>query len=233
MPGRQNSPLPLIVKVCGITRLQDAQTAIALGADWIGLNLVQGPRMISSTIAISIVTRLDRADRAVILTRIEDDKPTDEAMRSWRDAGVSRVQVYGRPTPATTARLHRAGLSFIAVQPCGGREFVERATEMVSSCGTHRPEFILLDAESGVALGGTGRLADWDAIEAVRGSGALRSLPPILLAGGLTPENVAEAVRRVGPIGVDVSSGVESSPGKKDAARMERFIRAARNSSSG
>lgn len=231
MPSRHDSPSRLIVKVCGITRLSDAHAAIAHGADWVGLNLVQGPRMISWNTARSIVVGLDRADRAVILTRVDGRVPTDESLGAWRDTGIQRVQVYGRMTPALAERLNGAGFFFIAVQPCGGSEFVEQADPLVSSYGTHPPEFLLLDAKADAALGGTGRRADWDAIEAARDAGALQSLPPILLAGGLTPENVAEAVRRVNPAGVDVSSGVESSPGRKDAARMERFIRAARDRS--
>ncbi len=99
---------------------------------------------------------------------------------------------------------------------------------LLIACGEHKPDHVLLDAGIPDQLGGTGRRLDWERLAKERSAGRFNDWPAVILAGGLTPANVAEAIRLTNPAGVDVSSGVETNPGRKDHAKVERFIQATR-----
>lgn len=223
----------MIVKVCGITNLEDARMVLEAGADWIGLNLVAGPRRIELDTVKRIIAGLDDPSRVVVLLAAELGRVSDVTLGVLRDHGVRRVQLYGedRELEEAVAQLRGVGLESIAVVhvrgdqwfDCFGAEWVRR--------GADRPAYVLLDSGGPGRLGGTGTPADWDAIALARLGGRLSGCAPILLAGGLTPGNVAHAIQRVQPDGVDVSSGVERSPGRKDRAKVEAFIEAARTDS--
>ena len=215
-----------IIKICGCTGKDDARFALQNGADWIGLNLVGGPRKIRLADALSILDGLDDPSCAVVLLSVEDETSFDHVVEKLKPNGVRRLQLYGNVTPRIIQRAGQQDFETLKVQAIADQDSVSIADEFLSDCGTAGPTFLLLDASSETQLGGTGRRANWAVIENAQQQRRLVDWPPQILAGGLNAENVAEALRRVRPAGVDVSSGVESSPGRKDPAKVSAFIEA-------
>jgi phosphoribosylanthranilate isomerase len=197
------------VKICGVTRLEDALLAARLGADAVGLNFwPRSKRYVSPAAAGEIVRALPPGIAAV---GVFVDPRRDEVLAAIDASGVGVAQLHGDEPPALCASLPVPVVK--AIRVTDGHSLAQLASYEVQA--------FLLDAAS-PEYGGSGRTFDWAlAVEVAREL-------PVLLAGGLSPENVAEAVRTVRPMGVDVASGVESSPGVKDAARMELFIRRAK-----
>lgn len=202
------------VKICGITTGEDARVAVEAGADALGFVMYRkSPRWVEPSVARSIIADLPPFVLPVGVFVNEDPA----AVRTLMDeCGFALAQLHGDETAAYCQQLGRPVLKALRVKDRGSflalAEFQGRA----------RVRGVLIDAFSDHAYGGTGHKADWTlAAEAARSV-------PILLAGGLTPSNVAEAVRLVRPYGVDVSSGVEASPGKKDPEKVKAFIEAAR-----
>lgn len=201
------------VKICGITNLTDARRAVALGADYLGFNFYQGsPRFIKPEVARRIIRRLPRRVKAI---GVFVDSTAAEIERVAKRVRLHGVQLHGREPAKVVERVSR----FVPVW---------KALRVRT---TFRPEIlrryaaaeaILLDAFHPGAKGGTGKTFDW------RAATRAKRLARIVLAGGLKPENVAAAIRSVRPAAVDVASGVERSPGKKDAAKMRAFIQAVR-----
>ena len=218
----------MIVKICGITNAQDALAALRAGADWIGLNLVAGPRRIEPTLAGDILSTLEDPKKAVALVRVERDTVADSLLVTLGKFGGVRLQLYGDVTPVAVASIAQAGFETIVVWHVADNASLGPLDSFLESCQDTPPDYILLDACVPGQLGGTGRRADWDAIAREMQKTSDSTRPPLLLAGGLTADNVAQAIARVSPVGVDVSSGVESSPGKKDSAKVKAFIAAAR-----
>jgi len=198
------------VKICGITRVEDAQAAIVAGGDAIGLNFYQmSPRFVSREAAKAIVAAVGQ--RALVVGVLVDTD-ADEILKLKSDVGFRCVQLHGAEPPATVARFLPHAYKALRVR---GPEALEESRRYP---GRH----ILLDAYVPGQAGGTGATFDWKlAAEIARER-------DVTLAGGLTPENVADAIRAVNPFCVDVASGVESAPGIKDHARMELFVRQAR-----
>ena len=228
----------MLVKICGITDEADALAAVRAGADWIGLNLVGGPRRVGLPRATAILSALGEsadarpadssAASAVVLVRIESSLP-DQTLAELRAAGAGRVQLYGEIKPGIVAALRSDGWSVVTVHHMTDADSLRGVAEFLSACPKGaEPDFVLLDAMAPGKLGGTGLAVDWEMLAREREAGRFDGWPPIILAGGLNPENVARAVEFVRPVGVDVSSGVESAPGKKDAARMREFVAAAK-----
>jgi phosphoribosylanthranilate isomerase len=216
----------MIVKICGITTLEDARCAIDAGADRIGLNLVSGPRRIELSTALTILAALPDASRVVALTKLEGvDDPT---LNILADHGVRRLQPYGPVTPEAIAALQDRGLETIFVHPVVDEPAFAGLDGFLAACTDARPNYVLFDAAVEGQHGGTGRRANWEAMAHARARGRYAHWPPVILAGGLTPDNVAEAVRLVAPVGVDVSSGVESAPGRKDPRKIGSFLTAVR-----
>jgi phosphoribosylanthranilate isomerase len=199
------------VKICGITNLADAQASAEAGADALGFVFYEkSPRFISMKTAAEI----SRALPSFIIRVGVFVNPTKElVLKAIAECGLSLLQFHGDEPPEFCAQF---GLMNI-------KAFRIRNAESLKELSKYKTDAWLLDAYSSDNLGGTGGVFNWDlAVE------AQKLKRPIFLAGGLTPQNVAEAVRKVRPFGVDVSSGVESSPGKKDHTKVRAFIDAAK-----
>jgi phosphoribosylanthranilate isomerase len=199
------------VKICGITNLADAQAAVTAGADALGFNFYEkSPRYVALNAAAKISKQLPPF---VMRVGLFVNAPEDFVLRAIRESGLTMLQFHGDETPEFCSQF---GLMSM-------KAFRMRGPETLQQIPQYQTEAYLLDAFSSATFGGTGEKFNWDlAVEAQKFG------KPIFLAGGLTPENVAEAVRKVHPFGVDVSSGVESAPGKKDHAKIKAFVAAAR-----
>ena len=204
------------VKICGITNAADARAALEAGADALGFNFWRGSaRYISPQEARRIIEELPREILPVgVFVNVPD---AETLARIASEAGVRGVQLHGDETP-DYCRLLSGRMVIKALRV--GDDFEPE------SAATFETSAVLLDAFSRVARGGTGETFDWSIARRVR---AL--VPQLYLAGGLTPENVREAIAAVEPFAVDVCSGVESVPGRKDPARMRAFIDAVRGAS--
>ncbi len=198
-----------IVKVCGITRIEDARVAIDAGADWIGVILRgESPRRIEAARARIISSAVDGATVVAVMVA-----PTpEEALALARAAGATRVQLH-RVDPSNWPADFPLPVTIVVSVAADGS-----LTEMLPPEHHH----VLLDTADASLAGGTGRTFPWEAARVVAAS---RS---VLLAGGLDATNVAAAVRLVRPFGVDASSRLESSPGIKDAERVRQFVAAVR-----
>lgn len=194
------------VKICGITNLEDALMAVEAGADALGFVFFsKSPRHIFPEQAAGIIDRLPPFVQTVGLFVNEDSG----AVNATADlCGLDLVQLHGEETPEFCREINRRVIKAFRVKDITSLD--EIRNYHVAGC--------LLDAWSPAAHGGTGKTFNWDMAVAAAASGR------IVLAGGLTPENVARAVQTVKPYAVDVSSGVESAPGKKDAELVRRFF---------
>ena len=202
------------VKICGITNAEDAALAVAAGADALGFILYRkSPRFVEPTVVRTIVAGLPPFVLPIGVFVNEEAV----AVRTLMDeCGLALAQLHGDESAAYCRTLGRPVLkalrlkdhsAFLALAEFQGRANVRG---------------FVVDAFSDQAYGGTGQTVDWAlAAEAARAA-------PVLLAGGLTPANVSQAIQAVRPYGVDVSSGVEARPGKKDPAKVKAFIEAAR-----
>lgn len=198
------------VKICGLTRLEDARAAADLGASFVGFVLwPDSPRAITLDRVTSIIAKLpDTVTPVGVFVN-----PTRNDVNTAAAAGIKVAQIHGDATPGGI----RAGVEVIrAVHlAVGARDEIEPYVEDLK---------ILLDAHDPVRHGGTGKTIDWSRARVVA------QKRQVFLAGGLTPDNVKRAIAEVQPFAVDVSSGVESKPGIKDHALMKRFIDAAKES---
>jgi phosphoribosylanthranilate isomerase len=208
------------VKICGVTRVDDALACAAAGADWIGLNFYpRSARRIDSVLAAEIIAALPRSTEAVGLFV---DRPPSEVEQVAEQLGLRIVQLHGQEPPDDLLSL--AHLQVIRAFRLGDADAVARMVLYLRRAEElgRAPDAVLVDAEVPGQMGGTGHSIAADVLS------LLPPLPRLILAGGLTPENVAARVARVRPWMVDVASGVESSPGRKAPERVSAFIRAAR-----
>ncbi len=219
---------PVIIKICGITRPIDAQISLKAGADWIGLNFVGGPRRIEPTIAAEILKEIAHPECVVALIEVSNSGGLPAVVSDLQVMGVRRLQVYGEVNARLASKLHALGFQWIVVEHATGPESAARLLERLSVCVESPPSHVLFDTFSASSMGGTGRIFDWQGFSESLGS-IRASLPPILLAGGLNAANVAKAIATIRPSGVDVSSGVESAPGKKSESKIREFVAAARS----
>jgi phosphoribosylanthranilate isomerase len=200
------------VKICGLTRLEDALAAARLGADALGFNFwPRSKRYVPPEAAGAIVRSLPAG---VATFGVFVDPTREEVLAALAASGVGVVQLHGDEPPALCTSLPAPVVKAIRVE----------SSASLASLASYEVRAFLLDAPS-AGYGGSGRTFDWSLAAEVA-----RELP-VLLAGGLAPENVAEAVRTVRPLAVDVASGVESAPGVKDLGRLQAFIRAAKEAS--
>lgn len=198
------------VKICGITNLEDALMAVEAGADALGFVFFSGsPRCISPDQAAVIIRRLPPFVQTVGL--FVNEEPATVNLVADR-CGLDLVQLHGDETPDYCIAVRRRII----------KAFRVKAASSLDGLSNYRVAASLLDAWSPAAHGGTGTTFNWDIAASAAASQA------IILAGGLTPENVAGAIAAVRPYAVDVSSGVESAPGKKDNGKLIDFIRAVR-----
>jgi phosphoribosylanthranilate isomerase len=202
-----------LVKVCGITNLEDALAAIEAGADMLGFNFyARSPRYITPADARRIVERLPRSVSCVGVF-VNEPSPED-VLEIARESGVSAAQLHGDETPDFCRALR--GLTTIKALRVGKDYGVD-------SAASFETDAVLLDAYTADAFGGTGHTFDWTLARATR-----EVVDRLFLAGGLKVENVAAAIESVGPYAIDVCSGVETSPGRKSLPLMRSFIAAVR-----
>jgi phosphoribosylanthranilate isomerase len=220
----------LRVKICGITSLEDALAAVDAGADAIGLNLVGGPRCLDVLSARSILRSLPPLVTPVLLVRLESGIISGRLSAVLVECRVSHLQLYGDVTAESVRRLLDQGIRAMPVVAVRDRCFAEELAGWGGGGPGCCPPAVVLDAYDPAREGGTGRTFRWDWVAQVRQSGEASRWPRVILAGGLRPDNVAEAVRVVRPYGVDVSSGVEvdAQPGRKDREKLIAFVRNAR-----
>jgi phosphoribosylanthranilate isomerase len=198
------------VKICGITSLDDALLALDAGADALGFVFFENsPRNVDPERAAAIIANLPPFIQVVgLFVNAHLDFVNATADR----CGLDIIQLHGDETPAYCDSVRRRVIKVFRV----------RGMESLAPIADYRVAAYLLDAYSPDAYGGTGSSFNWDCAVAAKRHGA------VVLAGGLDPENVASAVAKVRPYGVDVSSGVEAFPGKKDPEKVRRFIEQAK-----
>ena len=199
------------VKICGVTNVADALAAAEAGADMVGLNFYeQSPRHISQATAAEISRALSPF---VLKVGVFVNAPEEFIFRAMGECNLSLLQFHGTEDSDFCTQFGLMSVKALRV----------RGAESLAALANFNTDAFLLDAFSPSGLGGTGEKFDWNLAVAAKKFGK-----PIYLAGGLTPENVADAVKQVRPFAVDVSSGVESSPGKKDHAKVKAFVQAAK-----
>jgi phosphoribosylanthranilate isomerase len=205
----------MYVKVCGITELEDALAAVEAGADVLGFNCIPSSKRFVERARIgSIVAGVRRAGLEVRCVAVVADLPVPDALALLEELELDRLQLHGDESPAELAALGARAYKALRVADAAD----------VASALTFPGHPLLVDAKVPGQLGGTGQCIDWPLVE------PLARARPLLLAGGLTPLNVAAAVSAVQPWGVDVASGVEvdAQPRRKDAGKLRRFVAAAR-----
>jgi phosphoribosylanthranilate isomerase len=197
----------VFVKICGITNEEDALLATALDADAVGFVFAPSRRQVTPDLARDIVRRLPH--EIVTVGVFRNERP-ERVVEIASRIGLHGVQLHGRE-PLTEVRWVRERVSFVIQAFAAG-------DPALATAANGPADVVLVDSPNP----GSGRVFDWSLAEGAPGGVRL------LLAGGLTPENVGEAIRRVRPWGVDVSTGVEAAPGRKDPRKMRRFVEVAR-----
>jgi phosphoribosylanthranilate isomerase len=198
------------IKICGVTSVGQARACVEAGADAIGVNFASSsPRRVDLEVARAIVRALSPSGLVVAVVA----NMTVDEMRALRDStGVGCLQLHGdEPAHHVSALLPHA---YKAVRVATAEDVV-RAEAMPG-------DYVMVDARVDGALGGTGRTFDWSLVV------GLAKRRRVVLAGGLTPDNVASAIRQVQPWCVDVATGVESAPGEKDIVKVHKFVEAVR-----
>jgi phosphoribosylanthranilate isomerase len=209
------------IKICGITNLNDAIAAIEAGADMLGFNFYpKSPRFIDIGLCRGITSRLRNRYANVVFVGVFVNMPPAEVYATIETCGLALAQLHGDETPEDIAALH--GRAFKAIRLSASSSVPVSASQFYPLSTSVSLPALLVDAAVKGVYGGSGIVADWSA------AAELSKQVPLLLAGGLTPENVTEAVQQVQPWGVDVASGVESIPGKKDVEKMKKFVAAVR-----
>ena len=198
------------VKICGIREFEDARDAVLLGAHAIGLNFYQSsPRYIEAAQAAKIIEKLPPF---VTVVGIFVNHPDPQNLEDFAiSIGLHAVQLHGNETPDYCSMIQRVKVI---------KAFRVDSNFRVDTLRNYGSGTFLLDACSPDQFGGTGKSFNWDRVFGANAFGS------IVIAGGLTPDNVSEAVTSLHPFGVDVASGVESKPGRKDYEKMRRFIEA-------
>lgn len=204
--------MPLRIKICGITNAADAIAAVEAGADALGFMFYErSKRYVTPDAVAEIVAELPPF---VMRVGVFVDPPLEIVNQTASTCGLTALQFHGAESPEFCAQF---GLPVIKAFRVGDASSLEQLP-------TYQTSAWLLDSAVPGQLGGTGETLDWELARA-----AVKLGRPVILAGGLTPENVVQAVRQVRPYGVDVSSGVESAPGRKDHKLVKLFLRAARD----
>ena len=200
------------VKICGITRLADARAAVDAGADALGFVFAQSPRRVSETKVRWITSRL-----APWITKVGvfvNARPSTIA-RTMKRCGLDAVQLHGEEPPADARALRKMG--FPVIKALRVRDSLDKQT-----LDGYPADAFLLDTAAPGIYGGSGRSFDW---RLLRG---LRTTRPLIISGGLRPGNVRKLLKNIKPYGVDVSSGVENSPRKKDTKLVRKFVKNAK-----
>jgi phosphoribosylanthranilate isomerase len=201
----------LRIKICGITNVADAIAAVDAGADALGFMFYERSKRYVTPDAVAEI--VDQLPPFVMRVGVFVDPSVETVNETTSTCGITALQFHGSESPEFCGQF---GLPVIKAFRITDKNSLEALPQYQTSAW-------LLDSDVPGQLGGTGAKFDWSLAQRATSLGR-----PVILAGGLTPENVAAAVREVRPYGVDVSSGVELAPGRKDAQRVKAFIRAAR-----
>ncbi len=203
------------VKICGITRLEDARFCAGAGADYLGfIQHRESPRYVAPDVVREILSWVEGPGAVGVFV----DADPDVVNRATREAGFAYVQLHGDEPPSYCDEMDVPVIKAIRVKPGMKPDDLRRRMDAYEG----RVLYYLLDTGKPGIAGGTGETFDWSIAEGIAAD------YPLFLAGGLTPINVADAVEAVWPYGVDVSSGVESEPGVKDIDRLSEFFDAVR-----
>ena len=205
------------IKICGLTNLEDAQVAVEAGADLLGfIFYAKSPRYVDPRVVADIVSAIKRAAAVPLCVGVFVNAGPEQILETLAYCALDLAQLHGEEDPATLAEL--AGRSFKALRPRTVVEAEDAAIRFSPYSPPAGPD-ILLDAWHPALRGGSGETGDWQLAAGLAGQYR------VLLAGGLTPGNVADAIRQVAPWGVDVASGVEAAPGRKDHDLVREFVR--------
>lgn len=200
------------VKICGITNLRDAESAVAYGADALGFVFAASPRQVSTATA----KKINRAVGPWVATvGVFVNETAENIFRIVSECRLAAIQLHGDEPATFLSRL--PGIKVIKAFRVSDRADLRQV-------GLYKADAYLFDTRVDGAYGGSGKSFDWKILKSRQIS------KPVILSGGLNPNNVRVAIRMLEPYGVDVSSGVEKSPGRKDLKRMKEFIRNAKNS---
>ena len=197
----------MFVKICGVTTVDDALLSAGLGADAIGLNFADSPRRIDMEIARQV---MDRLPPDVLAIGVFRNQSRDEVIETATSLGIEVVQLHGDETPEDCR--------WVAERMTGLIRAFGIADPALTGGADYGPHRLLIDSPQP----GSGQVFDWSNLDQVLGG------RPFILAGGLNPDNVADAIDVARPWGVDVASGVEATPGRKDPGKVRRFIAGAR-----
>ncbi|MFQ5716543.1 MAG: phosphoribosylanthranilate isomerase [Nitrospinales bacterium] len=201
---------PVKIKICGITNLEDALLAVKWGADAVGFIFYKkSPRRISERTAKSIVPQLPPF---VSRVGVFVDESSDRINRIVRNCRLDYAQLHGDESPGFCRKINCKVIKAVRL----------KNSKSLDGLSTYKVDGFLLDAFSPDMRGGTGQTCNWTLARKAK------NLGPIILAGGLNPSNVADAILKTRPHGIDVCSGVEKSPGKKDPAKIKAFFNAVR-----
>jgi phosphoribosylanthranilate isomerase len=205
------------VKICGTTNLEDALAALDAGADALGFVFAESPRRVEPAVAGQITRALEeRIEKVGVFV----NETVERIGKIVEEAGLTAVQLHGDETPEFAAGLAASGLRIFKALPVRGGF----AARMIAFAGRGKVDALLLDTAAGLR-GGTGVSFDWQSVaEYMPAHGEDIK---VIVAGGLTPLSVSHAIRILRPWGVDVSSGVEREPGKKDHEKVRAFVKAA------
>jgi phosphoribosylanthranilate isomerase len=203
-----------LIKICGITNLEDALAAVAAGADALGFNFYKpSPRYITPSQAREIVAQLPES---ILTVGVFVNEPSPEEVQAIAgEAGIAALQLHGDESPEYCAELASRNyvIKTFAVSDTFDPQMVQR----------YEVEAIMLDTRDNRLRGGTGRVFDWSIADEVN-----KLVSKLYLAGGLSPENAGEAVSTVRPYAVDACSALEDKPGRKNHERMRAFVRSVR-----
>lgn len=215
--------MSLWIKICGNTSVEDAMVAVDAGADALGFVFAPSPRQVSVTQAAAITSKLPEAIEKI---GVFVDATLDEMQAAVRGAGLTGVQIHSSVSAGLPGRLRASfgpGLRILRVV-----HFAEGfAGQAAAFAQDNNIDALLIDSHTAAAVGGTGKPFDWKSASAgLGGDAGLRFR--LVVAGGLSPQNVSEAITTLHPWGVDVVSGVEAAPGRKDPAKIHAFVANAR-----
>lgn len=209
------------IKICGTTSIEDAQLAQEAGADFLGIIIehAPSPRNVSLAQARSIAGSV-----AIPVVAVTVNKPLDELLHLHQILGPHAIQLHGDETPELVNELVQRGVRVWAAISGGREEVLSRAQQMRDAGAETLVVDARLSTPDGIIYGGSGHRSDWGAARMLVEAGA-----HVTLAGGLSPENVREAIAAVNPHIIDVISGIEASKGIKDRNKVLSFVRAARS----
>lgn len=198
----------MIIKICGITNKVDAVSAASLGVDMLGFVLYKKSKRYVSARAVREIA--NELPPYLAKVGVFVDESREAVLSAAEEAGLDALQFHGGETPEYCA-MFREDYKVI-------KAFRLRTRHDLAAVNGYDVDYYLLDTYKPDTIGGTGEVFDWKMLK------DFEFLKPVILSGGLNPDNVSAAIREVVPYGVDVSSGVETSPGKKDDAAMKRFV---------